>query len=121
VRFCSGAPNGAGENLEPRLRRVFQSSNAPAADEPVEFRVEVRDDKLPIASEEPTEDNIETVQIVYSVDGGADQSVEMTMISLENGSEIDMKTGLEVGRPNDIWSLWTGEIPGQPAGSQVEL
>ena len=118
-RFCEGAENAGPGNLEPRVSRLDHSTNAPSANEDVEFTVEVRDDKLPIPG------NIVSVRIEYRVDGGESQFA--TLEYLDNVGVIPDISGLEPGDPDfpleplDRRTLWRGTIPGQPAGSRVQF
>jgi hypothetical protein len=120
-RTCLGAPNESGVNLEPRLNRVFESTNNPRAGEAVTFVTEVRDDK------EPTSGNITQVQIIYSVNGGTDQIAGMTQDGgVLTGSRTctmppSMPDPFECGQPLDRWTLWRGSIPGQNAGARVQF
>jgi hypothetical protein len=115
-RFCLGGANGNGGNLEPLVARADHSTNSPAAGEPVEFTVEVRDDK------EPLPGNISRVEIVYRVDGGPVQIAAMSYdgMGVRNAGFL-LPDGSQGGRPLDLWTLWKGTVPGQPAGSRVEF
>lgn len=112
-RLCAGAENGSGASAqEPRIERARFSTNHPAADEAVAITARVRDDEL------PTPGNIAKAQIIYRVDGGERQTVEL---------EYDVATGVLDGSdavppvPADRWTLWRGTIPAQPAGARVEF
>jgi hypothetical protein len=107
-RLCRGRPNGPGGNLPPRIEREEYSTNAPAADEPVLFRVRIQDDR------EPTPPNIARAEIVYRVDGGPEKVAELT---------FDAARGIlrDEASPFHVWTSWLGEIPGQPAGALVEF
>ena len=116
-RICLGAQNNAGGNLAPRISREFHSTNAPAADEPVEITARVRDDK------EPTRTNIARVQIIYrtitNAVPGNWRSIDMMFDDPQGQNGV--LTGAANGRPLDRWSVWHGAIPGQPASSRVEF
>lgn len=112
-RYCSGGRNTGAGNLAPRVNRVDQSTNSPGAGEDVELTVRIRDDKV------PSPGNITSVEIVYRVKapgGGfaAEQTVDM---------DYDPGFGIrsEDTTPLDLFSLWTGRIPSQAAGSRVEF
>ena len=98
VRRCTGRRNGPGGNLDPRVSRAKQSTNSPAAGEPVTFTARVRDDK------EPTPPNIARVEIVYRVetkDGvGGEQTLEMAYE--ENTGVL---WGTADGSPLERWTL----------------
>ena len=115
-RVCRGDPNGPGGNLDPRVERSDYTTNAPPAGEAVEFTVRVEDDQDPLPG------NITKVEAVYRVNGGPEQAVPMAydMSGLHQGTFIDL-TGQEQVNPFNVWTLWTGTIPGQPAGSRVEF
>ncbi|MBN1441464.1 MAG: lamin tail domain-containing protein [Planctomycetes bacterium] len=123
MRFCRGGRNGEPGNLDPRVSRAAHSTTQPAAGEPVLFTVRVRDDK------EPTPPNIAAVEIRYRVwqDGvpGEIQAVPMDydqVTGLQYGYEVDPPSSFPPTTPPlDRWTIWTGEIPGQPAGSRVEF
>lgn len=120
-RHCSGASNRVplpSDNVAPRVDRVFESTNAPAANEVVDLIARVRDDGEPIPS------NITSVEIVYRVqpaggEFGVEQSIEMDLD--ESVGEGGILSAADRGRPLDLFSLWTGTIPGQSAGSRVEF
>ncbi len=120
-RLCLGARNRAPlgtDNLEPTLSRIAESTNVPAANEPVEFTVRVRDDSL------PTTENIARVEIVYRVrpsggEFGPEQTILMTIDTSQSADGL--LDGSDRGRPLDIFSHWNGAIPGQSAGSRVEF
>lgn len=112
-RYCSGGRNTGAGNLAPRVNRVDQSTNSPGEGEDVELTVRIRDDKV------PSPGNITSVEIVYRVKapgGGfaAEQTVDM---------DYDPGFGIrsEDTTPLDLFSLWTGRIPSQAAGSRVEF
>ncbi len=119
-RFCGGSPNPAeGSNSVPRVTRSDQSTNAPAADEPVEITARVRDDQVPTPVDEGGSiARVELVYRVFGVDGspGEEQAVEMTW-------DGDVHDGADASppRPLDISTLWHGLIPGQEAGTRVEF
>ena len=106
-RVCTGAANGEGGTLEPRVRRESFSTNRPAADEPVVFQVRVDDEKV------PDEQNIARVEIRYAVNGEEREPVPLQFTGLLDGKDAVPP------RPLDIWSIWEGEIPGQAAGAVV--
>jgi hypothetical protein len=118
ARLCRGGENGPGANLEPRVERSEYSTNAPAPGEPVSFTVRVEDDK------EPAPPNIAAVEIVYTVDGGTPQVIPMmydSVSGIQQARILDM-AGNDLGpNPFNVWTLWTGSIPGQPQGAQVEF
>jgi hypothetical protein len=116
IRHCDGDPNGPGDNLDPRVERSEYTTNAPAAGEAVEFTVRVEDDQDPLPG------NITKVEVVFRVNGGPEQTVPLVydMGGLHQGTYID-GMGQEQVNPFDVWTLWTGTIPGQPAGSRVEF
>jgi len=111
---CAGAPNGPpGANLAPRVKRLLHSTNHPAADEAVVITARVSDDKLPLAG------NIAEVLLRYDVDGTP--QADIPMIFDADAGENGILNAADEGRPLDIWSLWTGSIPGQPAGARVRF
>jgi hypothetical protein len=121
-RLCLGSRNrtpSASDNLAPTLTRIAESTNAPSANEAVEFTVRVRDDRP------PTVENIDRVEIVYRVqppggDFGAEDVVLMTIITTKDSGD-GLLDATDLGRPLDIFSHWNGSIPGQAAGSRVEF
>lgn len=123
IRVCGGAENGPGGNLAPRVELDVHSTNSPAAGEPVSLIVHVEDDK------EPTPPNIALVQVLYRVDGGPVQTVDLdydaaTGVVYDEVTIRDDITGeitFQFPSPFFRWTLWTGEIPGQPAGAVVEF
>jgi hypothetical protein len=120
-RHCGGAPNRAplpGDNLAPSVVRVAESTNAPAAGEPVEFTVRVRDDAI------PTPDDIARVELIYRVaPPGSAFGMESVILMQFDGTvgEGGVLSGADEGRPLDFYTHWRGAIPGQPAGSRVEF
>ena len=102
---CLGEANGAGTPVAPDVRMIDYGTNNPAAGEPVSFRVRVHDEKT------PDEANIQTVEIVYRVEGGGWQTEEMSMLALLTDSLDEL----------NVWSIWEGSIPGQDAESMVEF
>ncbi len=121
-RFCQGAPNASmGGNVAPHVSLVAHSSNNPAAGESVKLRVKVDDEKGP---EMP---NIARVEIVYKVNGGAEQRAGM-IYDVTTGVQqttYDCNGSLPGGErcpnPFDFFTLWDGQIPGQVAGAVVEF
>lgn len=107
---CSGAPNGPGGNLTPRVDTFSHSTNHPAQDEPVELLVRVLDDK------EPRPPNIAQVVLRYSVNAGAESEVAMVY-----DDELGIQTGAANGRPLERWTIWRGTIPGQAKGARVDF
>ena len=121
-RFCPGEPNSCGpQNVAPRVTRIEQSTNAPAADEPVSILARVRDDRT------PTPENIDRVELVYRVltagTAGTEQTVEMTFISTGGPGDDGVLSGADRSPPVplDFFTHWEGEIPGQVAGTRVEF
>lgn len=117
-RTCLGQANGPGGNLEPRVGILEFSTNTPEAAEPVLFTVKVEDDK------QPTPPNIASVEIVYQVNGGAQQVTPMSYDvaqGIQQGVIRDANGAILRDNPFDIWTLWRGEIPGQPDGAVVEF
>lgn len=124
--YCTGAPNATesetpgplGDTLPPDVERIDYSTNAPAADEAVQIRVRITDEKI------PDQNNIVAVQILFRVDSGPQQKVDMSYVDLlteivdpagPNSARADCpESGLE------HWSIWEGSIPGQPSGSLVQ-
>lgn len=121
-RFCQGAPNASmGGNVAPHVHLVKHSSNNPAAGESVKLRVKVDDEKGP---ETP---NIAQVELVYKVNGGAEQRVGM-IYDVKTGVQqttYDCNGSLPGGdqcpNPFDLFTFWDGQIPGQLAGAVVEF
>ncbi len=107
---CTGAPNGPGGNIAPSVNRETHSTNHPGAGEDVHLTVRVEDDK------DPTPSDVKTVLIRYSVDGAP-----QTDVVLEYDALSGVKTGVDEGSPLERWTLWTGSIPGQPAGARVDF
>jgi len=117
-RECLGAPNGVGDNLEPRVDRESHTSSSPLADEPVDFVVRVSDDQ------DPSPPNIARVEITYSVNGAVQEPVAMVYdeaLGVLDGSMPQATPGLPPPSPKPLaqWSFWHGTIPGLPAGSHV--
>jgi hypothetical protein len=107
---CSGAPNTAGGNLEPRVERFAHSTNHPAAGEAVEITLRVKDDK------EPTPGNISRVYIKYSVNGQ-----QQTDLDCVYQTDPGLQTGASQvpPQPLDRWAFWKGIIPGQAKDARV--
>lgn len=105
---CGGAPNGPGGNLKPNVQRTGSAKNDPAAGEAVDFRVRVRDDKA------PTPESIASVLIHSWVDGAPRPTVEMRY-------DADLGVQSDPDRPLDLWTEWTGSLPGEPDGSLVQF
>lgn len=117
-RFCRGAANASGGNLEPRINLEVYSTNSPAPLEAVQLTARVDDDK------EPTEPNIAAVEIVYRVDGGPESVLPLVYDAasgIQHGVIRDANGDVIGENPLDRWTLWDGEIPGQPVGSRVEF
>jgi len=112
-RFCRGAANGPGDNLAPLVERDSHSTNSPGVDEAVEITVRVRDDKDPVGP------NIASVKIEYTTRVGQEPAMEHEPVLMTTDGMIF--DGAVDGQPLDRWSLWTGEIPGQPEGTRVEF
>jgi hypothetical protein len=93
------------------------SSNSPGAGEPVQLVVTVEDEKEPLAP------NIASVRIIYRVDGGSEQTVELTYDGAGiHHARLTDYLGNDIGEnPFNVWTEWEGAIPGQPAGSKVEF
>lgn len=121
-RFCNGRTNGPGANLEPRIDRFDQSTNAPAAGEAVALSARVTDDA------DPLPENIAKVEIAYRAVRGLEAPGEWTTAPMApDGNGVrdnavrDLNGNVIGGRPLNRWSVWTGEIPGQPEGARVEF
>ena len=118
-RNCLGGSNNPGTNLEPLLDRTSHSTNAPAAEEPVTLTVEVRDDKTPVSP------NIASVEIVYQTQRLGETPVDHDPVLMSTDGVIHDRSvasgETSNPRPLDIWTEWTGEIPGQPEGVLVEF
>lgn len=122
VRICQGGENGPGGNVEPRVEILEVSTNSPSEGEPVVVTVRVEDEK------EPTPPNIASVQAVYRVDGGPDEVVDFefdpvagiqhAVVTVEDDPGVVIDS---FENPFNIWTLWRGTIPGQPAGAVVEF
>lgn len=122
IRRCEGGENDPGGNIEPHVDLLRASTNSPAVGEPVLLTVRVEDEK------EPTPPNIAEVQVLYRVDGGPVQTVDLeydeatgiqhAVVTVEDdqGTVVD-----EFENPFNIWTSWTGQIPGQPRGALVEF
>lgn len=117
-RFCRGSPNTPGGNLKPHVDMFSHSTNNPSSGQGVKFVVKVEDEK------EPTPPNITKVQILYRVNGGAENAVNMQYDSVKGIQQADLvdTMGHVIGpNPFQIWTLWNGEIPAQLPGSRVEF
>ena len=112
-RHCSGGRNGGGDNLAPRVNRVDQSTNSPAAGEEVEMTVRIRDDKI------PSPGNIASVEIVYRVTSAVGDFADEQIVAMDYDSSFGVRA--DVTTPLDLFSLWTGRIPAQGAGARVEF
>jgi hypothetical protein len=114
-RICLGAPNGPPGIIEPRVDLISHSTNRPQVGEPVQLTVQVRDEKLPLPG------NITSVRVYYRVNGGSEETAPLTYDgTLHNGGVLDA-LGNPSGTPNEYWTHWSGEIPGQAAGARVEF
>ncbi|MBI4604104.1 MAG: lamin tail domain-containing protein, partial [Planctomycetes bacterium] len=117
-RFCRGAPNGPGGNIAPRVGLETYSTNSPAAGEAVDLTVQVEDEKGPAPP------NIAKVEVLYRVNGGAEQAVSLTYDAAAGVQQgvIEDADGTVVGpNPFNLWTYWKGKIPGQAAGAVVEF
>lgn len=112
-RHCSGGRNGGGSNLAPRVNRVDQSTNNPAAGEEVELTVRIRDDKI------PSPGNIASVEIAYRVRSPAGDFSDEQVVAMDYDSDFGVRA--DILTPLDLFSLWTGRIPAQVAGTRVEF
>ncbi len=127
VRVCFGRANGPGDNLPPRIELLSASTNRPAAGEPVGLRVRVVDETSPLPAAQGGA--IVRVRAIYQVNSGAKQAVDFQydgqgirhsplLDALGNPIVIGPYVGVN---PFDVWTEWTAEIPGQPAGAIVEF
>jgi hypothetical protein len=118
-RFCLGKTNSSGANLNPRVDAIIEfSTNGPRAVESVRLVVKVEDDKNPLPP------NITSVRMLYRVDGGPDNAVDMTYDAAKGivHKELLDYLGNVIGEnPFNQRTFWHAEIPGQPAGARVEF
>src|SRR5690606_73934 len=102
-----------------RIERARHSTNHPAAMEPVQITARIRDDRS------PTPESIASAQIVYRVDGGEPQTVDLAYDAATGVLPVrDRRArGAPGVRPRAParTTLWRGTIPGQPAGARVEF
>ena len=115
--LCRGRPNGPGGNIAPRVERLSFSTNSPGAGEALLFTARVEDEK------EPLPGNIASVEIVYRVNGGPETTAPMAH---DGGPVIHDVITNDLGEvirenPFNVWTIWEGEIPGQPQGSVVDF
>ncbi len=102
---CGGGKNNPGDLIEPTIELYDYPGNNPSPGAPLTLRALVADEKGPDLP------NIALVEIRYHVDGGDEAKAPMAFKSHEQDPR----------NPIDQWSIWEGNIPGQPAGAVVEF
>ncbi len=117
---CLGAPNREPNvaGFGPDIKLIDYSTSQPRPDESLKFRVRVMDDKVPSA------ENFQSVRINFFLNGNnnVQLSSEMRFVKLFEIPVQDEPLD-EEGKPRfnlHKWSVWEGEIPGQPDGTEIK-
>lgn len=114
--YCVGDANSPSDPLEPDVELIDFTTNNPAADESVVFRVRVIDD-VPATAE-----NLQSVELRFQVDMGDQQVVPMNFLELVDESTITPEPVEPIACSSvDRWAIWEVALPTQAAGSVVRF